>query len=135
MSVAPASAGLEQIVPRPFSTATALAVLAGGATAGTGPAVPVAHAAPATFPNPLGSSADGTGITPVPLPLRHDQQFAWVATDGCHRLRARHSGKCVNVVGASTADLALLGQRTCGTASGFQWSRVRHPASTPARHP
>ncbi|MFF8974310.1 hypothetical protein [Streptomyces sp. NPDC014995] len=34
-----------------------------------------------------------------------------------------HSGStCVNVVGASTADLALLEQRTRGTAAGFPWS-------------
>ena len=135
MSVAPASTGVEQIAHRSFATATALPVLAGGATAGTGPAVAVAQAATTTLPNPLGSSADGAGITPVPLPLRHEQQFARVATDSCQRPRARHSGKCVNVIGASTADLALLGQRTCGTATGFQWSRVRHPASTPSRHP
>lgn len=36
MSVAPASAGVEPIVRRPFAKATALAVLTGGATAGTG---------------------------------------------------------------------------------------------------
>ncbi|WP_217211815.1 hypothetical protein [Streptomyces sp. AC550_RSS872] len=66
MSVAPASAGVEQIVRRPFATATSLAVLADGTTAGDG---------------------------------------------------------------------ALLGRGTCGTATGFQRSRVRHPASTPSRHP
>ncbi|GHH83767.1 hypothetical protein [Streptomyces capitiformicae] len=88
MSIAPAAVGVEQIVRRPFATATALAVLAGGATAGTGAAAPVAQAATTTLPNPLDSSAAATGISPVPLPLRHDRQFAWVETDGCHRLRA-----------------------------------------------
>ncbi|MEU1848607.1 hypothetical protein ABZ499_04785 [Streptomyces sp. NPDC019990] len=86
MSVAPSSAGVERIVRRPFSPATALVVL------------------------------------------------AWLETDGCHRLRARHSGKCADDGGASTTDLAPLGQRT-GTATGFPWSRVRRPASTPSRRP
>jgi len=58
MSVAPASAGVEQIVRRPFATATA--------RAGTESAVPVAQAATTTLPNPLVGSANGTGIHPVP---------------------------------------------------------------------
>jgi Ricin-type beta-trefoil lectin domain-like len=37
---------------------------------------------------------------------------------------ARHSGKCVDVVGSSTADGALLEQRTCTTANNMLWSRT-----------
>ncbi|MCC9704427.1 hypothetical protein E4N62_03620 [Streptomyces sp. MNU76] len=126
MSVAPPSAGVEPIVRR---------ALAYGATAGTGATDPLAQAATTTLPNPLASSAAATDINPVPLPLRHDQRFAWVESDDCHQFGARHGGKCVNDVGASTTDLALPGQRTSGTATGFQWSRVRKPVSTPSRHP
>ncbi|MGW0838896.1 hypothetical protein ACWD26_01815 [Streptomyces sp. NPDC002787] len=135
MSVAPASVDTEQIVPRRFAAATALDVLAEGAAAGTGAAGPVTQAVITRFPTPLGSSVHGTGAGLVPRPLRHDQQFACVATDGCHRLRARHNGRSVNAVGASTADLALFGRRTSVTAAGFPWSLVRHPAPTPSRHP
>lgn len=86
--------------------------------------------------SPLASSATAAaGIHPVPLPLRYDQRLARVETEDRHRLRAGDSGTRVTDVGASTTDLALLGQRTCGTATGFQWSRVRHPASTPSLHP
>ena len=132
MSVASPSAGVEPIVRRALARTEALA---GGATAGAGATTPLAQAVTTTLPNPLASSAAVTGIDPVPLPLRHDQRFAWVESDDCHQFGARHSGKRVNDVGASTADPALLGQRTSGTATGFQWSRVRKPVSTPSRHP
>lgn len=52
-----------------------------------------------------------------------NQQFQLVPAGSYFTLRARHSGKCLTVVGSSTADGAVLEQRTCGTAAGFQWSR------------
>jgi hypothetical protein len=40
-----------------------------------------------------------------------------------YRLTNRNSGKCLNVVGSSTADGALLEQRTCASGNNFQWTR------------
>ncbi|ROO59234.1 ricin-type beta-trefoil lectin protein [Micromonospora sp. Llam0] len=39
-------------------------------------------------------------------------------------LRARHSGKCLDVAGYSTADSARVIQYTCGTGGNQQWQRV-----------
>ncbi|GAA3463605.1 RICIN domain-containing protein [Saccharothrix longispora] len=41
-----------------------------------------------------------------------------------HRVDVRHSGKCLDVVGASTADGAELVQYTCGTGTNQQWPRT-----------
>lgn len=54
MSVASATAGMERIVPR--STATALAVLAHSATAGTGTATPLARV------SDVGASSTGLAL-------------------------------------------------------------------------
>ncbi|UUI73672.1 RICIN domain-containing protein [Cellulomonas xiejunii] len=52
-----------------------------------------------------------------------NQQFTWRSGDGYEQLVTR-SGKCVGVVGGSTADGAALEQRTCTSAGTFQWSRA-----------
>lgn len=42
-------------------------------------------------------------------------------SSGYHRLIARHSGKCADVVSASTANNAALIQYTCGSGTNQQW--------------
>ncbi|MFI6743816.1 RICIN domain-containing protein [Nonomuraea sp. NPDC050451] len=41
-----------------------------------------------------------------------------------YRTTARHSGKCQNVSGASTADGADIQQYTCGSRTDQQWTRT-----------
>ncbi|MCX5206314.1 non-reducing end alpha-L-arabinofuranosidase family hydrolase [Streptomyces sp. NBC_00237] len=74
------------------------------------------------------SSADGAAITQW---ARHDgtnQQFQFVDSgDGYHRLKARHSGKLLDLSGWSTADNAAVNQwsdhgATASLPSKFQWS-------------
>jgi hypothetical protein len=54
-----------------------------------------------------------------------NQTFTWrSAGDGYSNLVNLNSGKCLNVVGGSTAAGAALEQRTCGSATSMQWSRA-----------
>jgi hypothetical protein len=41
------------------------------------------------------------------------------------QLVARHSGKCLDVVGAGTGDGVDIEQYTCGTGTNQQWSRTQ----------
>lgn len=68
--------------------------------------------------------ADSAQVIQWPCSTGANQQWKLVPADGSYfNLRARHSGKCLNVVGSSVSDAALLEQRACGPAASFQWSR------------
>ncbi|MEV4116246.1 RICIN domain-containing protein [Nonomuraea sp. NPDC049695] len=41
-----------------------------------------------------------------------------------YRTTARHSGKCLDVSGASTADGADIQQYACGSGTNQQWTRT-----------
>ena len=45
------------------------------------------------------------------------------AGSGYVRIAARHSGKCLDVASAATADSARIKQYTCGSATNQQWQR------------
>ena len=70
---------------------------------------------------------------PVHLRRRHQPAVAVGATGGYFQLVARHSGKCLDVVSANTADGADIQQYTCGTGTNQQWSRTQSYAC-PAPH-
>ena len=73
-----------------------------------------------------GSTADSAHGAAVRLPAgRTNQQ--WQLPDagaGYVQIVARHSGRCLDVTGESTADGARVIQYTCGTAANQQWQRV-----------
>ena len=48
----------------------------------------------------------------------------WAATGGYFNLKARHSGKCLDVVNANTADGADIQHYTCNGGTNQQWSRT-----------
>ncbi|MFF6782590.1 hypothetical protein [Streptomyces sp. NPDC012510] len=87
MSVAPPSSDVGPIVRRAFARTEALAVLArgGGRDGGVHSRRAGSHH---HAPEPTHRFAAAPGINPAPLPLRHDQRFVWLESDGCHRLRA-----------------------------------------------
>jgi endoglucanase len=53
-----------------------------------------------------------------------DQQFRMVGNGSWFPLRARLSGKCVDVPAALTADGAVLKQCPCHGGTSQQWSRT-----------
>ncbi|MFJ3089158.1 RICIN domain-containing protein [Streptomyces sp. NPDC086838] len=69
------------------------------------------------------SAADGAPVVQWQCNGGTHQQFRREPYDGHFRLVARHSGKCLAVAGASTADAAPLEQRTCSADAAFQWQR------------
>jgi hypothetical protein len=82
---------------------------------------------------PSSSTADGVQVQqqscgPANNAANTNQQ--WQITDlggGYHRITARHSGKCLDVAGYSTADSARIVQYTCNGGTNQQWQRVGAP--------
>jgi len=70
------------------------------------------------------STADGAELIQYTCGTGTNQQWQWVATGSYFQLRARHSGKCLDVVNANTADGADIQQFACGSGTNQQWTRT-----------
>jgi len=71
------------------------------------------------------STADGANIIQYTCGSGANQQWQWTATGSYYTLKARHSGKCLDVVNANTADGADIQQYTCNGGNNQQWSRTQ----------
>jgi O-glycosyl hydrolase len=71
------------------------------------------------------STADGANVVQYACGNGKNQQWQWTAVDGYHQLKARHSGKCLEVAGTATG--TDIQQITCGNATSQQWSRTVPP--------
>ncbi|GAA3463874.1 RICIN domain-containing protein [Saccharothrix longispora] len=70
------------------------------------------------------ATADGTRVVQWTCHGGTNQQWRFEDARGGHvRLVARHSGKCPDVLRASTTDGAQLVQWTCGGGTDQQWLR------------
>ena len=75
--------------------------------------------------SPARSTADGANIIQYTCGGGTNQQWQWQAATGSYfQLRARHSGKCLDVVSAGTGDGADIQQYTCGSGTNQQWTRT-----------
>ncbi len=70
------------------------------------------------------STADGANIIQYTCGNGTNQQWQWAAIGSYFQLKARHSGKCLDVVSANTSDGADIQQYTCGSGNNQQWSRT-----------
>jgi hypothetical protein len=71
------------------------------------------------------STADGANVIQFTCGGGTNQQWQWIATGSYFQLRARHSGKCLDVSGSSTADGADIQQWACAGGTNQQWSRTQ----------
>jgi hypothetical protein len=71
----------------------------------------------------LTGGGDGAAATLQPLATNGSQEWLLSQTpaEGAVTLAARHSGKCADVVGVSTADGAEVAQYTCNGNANQQW--------------
>jgi hypothetical protein len=83
---------------------------------------PPAAGGPPRWKERRSSTADGASIIQWTRSNAYNQQFQFVdAGGGYYKLRARHSGKLVDVQGASTADGATVQQWTDWNGGNQQW--------------
>ena len=73
-----------------------------------------------TAPPPTARTSSSTRAAAAPT-----SKWQWRATGDYFQLVARHSGKCLDVVAANTANTADIQQYACGSGTNQQWSRTQ----------